>query len=128
MRELEVETPRRRVFVDITREVGRAIGGEDGVWMIYVPHTTAGVTINEGDDPAVASDILARLEEIAPETADYDHAEGNAPAHVMASLMGSSALVAVEGGGLRLGRWQSIFLCEFDGPRTRRVWLARAEG
>ena len=128
MRKLEVETPRRRVFVDITGEVGRAIAGEDGVWMIYVPHTTAGVTINEGDDPAVASDILARLEEIAPETADYDHAEGNAPAHVMASLMGSSALVAVEGGEPRLGRWQSIFFCEFDGPRSRRVWLMRAGG
>jgi len=128
MKELTVATPRRRVFVDITGEVGRTIGGEDGVWMIYVPHTTAGVTINEGDDPAVASDILARLEEIAPETADYDHAEGNAPAHVMASLMGSSALVAVEGGEPRLGRWQSIFFCEFDGPRSRRVWLMRAGG
>jgi secondary thiamine-phosphate synthase enzyme len=91
--------------------------------MMHVPHTTAGVTINEGDDPAVARDILARLEELAPDSADYEHAEGNSPAHVMASLIGSSALVAVEHGKLRLGRWQSIFLCEFDGPRTRKVWL-----
>lgn len=127
MKELSVKTPRKRTFVDITDEVARAVQGDgDGVWMVYVPHTTAGVTINEGADPAVARDILARLEEVAPEDAQYDHAEGNAPAHVMASLVGSSALVAVEGGELRLGRWQSIFLCEFDGPRTRRVWLARA--
>jgi secondary thiamine-phosphate synthase enzyme len=128
MKELTVVTPRKRVLVDITDDVGRAIGGEDGVWMVFVPHTTAGVTINEGDDPAVATDILGRLEALAPEDAGYDHAEGNAPAHVMASLVGSSVLLAVDGGRLRLGRWQSIFFCEFDGPRTRQAWLERAGG
>ncbi len=89
-----------------------------------MPHTTAGITINEGADPAVARDILARLEELAPDDAEYEHAEGNAPAHVMATLCGSSVLVVVEKGELRLGRWQSIFLCEFDGPRSRRIQLA----
>lgn len=128
MKEITVRTPKRRAFVDITEQVARAVGGEDGVWLVFVPHTTAGVTINEGADPAVATDILARLEEMAPDEAEYEHAEGNAPAHVMAALVGSSALVAVEGGELRLGTWQSIFLCEFDGPRSRKVWLARAGG
>lgn len=112
-------------MVDITDQVAHAIGGQDGVWMVFVPHTTAGVTINEGADPAVATDILARFEEMAPDDAEYEHAEGNAPAHVMATLVGSSALIAVEGGELRLGTWQSIFVCEFDGPRSRKVWLTR---
>jgi secondary thiamine-phosphate synthase enzyme len=128
MKEITVRTPKRRAFVDITDQVARAIGGEDGVWIVFVPHTTAGVTINEGADPAVATDILARLQEAAPDEAEYEHAEGNAPAHVMTALVGSSALVAVEGGELRLGTWQSIFLCEFDGPRSRKVWFARAGG
>src|SRR5687768_2838631 len=128
MKEITVRTPKRRAFVDITEQVARAIGGDDGVWIVFVPHTTAGVTINEGADPAVAADILARLEEAVPDEAEYQHAEGNAPAHVMTALVGSSALVAVEGGELRLGTWQSIFLCEFDGPRSRKVWLARAGG
>jgi len=128
MKEITVRTPKRRAFVDITDQVARAIGAEDGVWIVFVPHTTAGVTINEGADPAVATDILARLEVMAPDDAGYEHAEGNAPAHVMTALVGSSALVAVEGGELRLGTWQSIFLCEFDGPRSRKVWLARAGG
>ena len=123
MEELTVRTPRRRAFVDITEQVAGAIGERSGVWLIFVPHTTAGVTLNEGDDPAVARDILARLEELAPDDAEYDHAEGNSPAHVMASLVGASALVAVEEGAPRLGRWQSVFLCEFDGPRDRKVWL-----
>ena len=123
MEELTVRTTQRRAFVDITERVAKAVAGRTGVWLVHSPHTTAGVTINEGADPAVAGDILARLEELAPDDAEYDHAEGNSPAHVMVSLVGSSALVAVEGGELRLGRWQSIFLCEFDGPRTRSVWL-----
>lgn len=126
VKDVTIKTPAKRIFVDITDEVAHAVRGEgDGVWMVYVPHTTAGVTINEGADPAVAHDILARLEELAPEDAEYEHAEGNAPAHVMTSLVGSSALVGVGDGELRLGCWQSIFLCEFDGPRSRRVWLTR---
>lgn len=124
MLEIAVRTPSRRVLVDVTDEVARAVD-QDGTWLVYVPHTTAGVTINEGADPAVARDVLARLEELAPDDADYEHAEGNSPAHVMATLVGSSVLVVVENGELRLGRWQSVFLCEFDGPRNRRVQLHR---
>ena len=126
-KEISVRTPSRRVLVDITDEVAREVNG-DGTWMAYVPHTTAGITINEGADPAVARDILARLEELAPDDADYEHAEGNSPAHVMATLVGSSVLFAVENGRLRLGQWQAIFLCEFDGPRTRRVELTKVGG
>jgi secondary thiamine-phosphate synthase enzyme len=124
VKEVSVKTPSRRVLVDVTDEVARA-ADRDGTWLVFVPHTTAGVTINEGADPAVARDVLARLEELAPDDADYEHAEGNSPAHVMATLVGSSVLVVVEKGKLRLGRWQSIFLCEFDGPRSRRVQLHR---
>lgn len=97
----------------------------DGVWLIYVPHTTAGVTINEGADPAVARDVTAAWEAMVPDGLRYEHAEGNSPAHVLASLAGSSVLVAVEKGKPQLGRWQAIFLCEFDGPRSREVWLRR---
>lgn len=125
MTELSIKTPGKRVLVDITAQIAGAIGGEDGVWMVYVPHTTAAVTINEGADPTVARDIAMALEKAVPEDLPYRHREGNSPAHVMTSLVGSSSFVAVEGGELRLGTWQSIFLCEFDGPRTRKVWLRR---
>lgn len=125
MKELSIRTPRKRVLVDMTEQVRRA-ADEDGVWMVYVPHTTAGVTINEGADPSVGQDILMALERAVPEDLPYQHAEGNSPAHVMTAMVGSSVLVAVEGGELRLGTWQSVFLCEFDGPRTRRVWITRA--
>ena len=89
--------------------------------MVYVPHTTAAVTINESADPAVASDMLMVLNQIVPWEARYRHLEGNSPAHVKATLVGASELVAVENGRLQLGTWQGIFFCEFDGPRTRKV-------
>lgn len=114
------------MLVDITNRVARAVEGEDGVWLVYVPHTTAGVTINEGADPDVARDILMAWERLVPEDLPYRHAEGNAPAHVLSCLAGSSVLVAVEDGQLKLGTWQAIFFCEFDGPRSRRVSLSRA--
>lgn len=126
MKEIDLRTERRRELVDITERVTHALKGEDGVWLAYVPHTTAGVTINEGADPDVARDILMAWERLVPEDLPYRHSEGNAPAHVLSCLAGSSVLVAVEGGELRLGTWQAIFFCEFDGPRSRRVWLARA--
>ena len=125
-KEIELRTDRKRGLVDITDQVSRAVAGEDGVWLVYVPHTTAGVTINEGADPDVARDVLMVWERLVPEDLPYRHVEGNAPAHVMSCLAGSSVMVAVDGGELRLGTWQSIFFCEFDGPRKRRVWLARA--
>lgn len=128
MTEITVRTEAKRVLVDITDRVAEAIreaGGADGVWMVYVPHTTAGVTINEGADPSVARDVVMAFERMAPEDLPYKHAEGNSPAHVMACLAGSSILIGWSEGGLELGTWQSIFFCEFDGPRTRRAWIRR---
>lgn len=128
METVSVRTGEKRVLVDITDEVARAVrdsGDPDGVWMVYVPHTTAGVTINEGADPSVAHDVRMAFERLAPEDLPYEHAEGNSPAHVMSCIAGASVLVAVEDGELRLGTWQSLFLCEFDGPRSRKVWLKK---
>jgi secondary thiamine-phosphate synthase enzyme len=126
MRELPVRTRARRELVDITAEVAEATREDgDGVWLVYVPHTTAGVMVNEGADPSVATDIVMALENAVPEAQPWDHAEGNSPAHVMSTLVGSSILVALEDGELALGTWQSIFFCEFDGPRSRKVWLRK---
>ena len=126
MREIPVRTRAKRELVDITAEVAEAMReGGDGVWLVYVPHTTAGVMVNEGADPSVATDIVMALENAVPEAQPWDHAEGNSPAHVMSTLVGSSILVALEDGELALGTWQSIFFCEFDGPRSRKVWLRK---
>ncbi|MEW6429496.1 MAG: secondary thiamine-phosphate synthase enzyme YjbQ [Thermodesulfobacteriota bacterium] len=122
--EIGVKTSGRMEFVDVTAELARAVqaaGAGDGVLYVYNPHTTAGVTINEGADPAVRQDILAVFREIIPARFPYRHAEGNSPAHVMASLVGSSAVVFVSGGRLELGTWQKVFFCEFDGPRQRKL-------
>lgn len=108
------------ITASISKEIAKA-GQQDGVCVIYNPHTTAGLTINEGADPAVKADIIAALRQIVPFDIAYKHMEGNSPAHAMASLVGSSVTVLVEGGRLRLGTWQKIFFCEFDGPRTRKV-------
>jgi secondary thiamine-phosphate synthase enzyme len=125
MIEISVRTHERRVLLDITGEVSAAIreDGGEGSWVAYVPHTTAGITINEGADPAVARDILMAWERLVPEDLPYQHAEGNSPAHVLSCIAGSSVLLPVERGDLRLGTWQSVFFCEFDGPRSRKVWL-----
>ncbi len=127
MRELPIRTRARRELVDITSQVADAAreAGGDGVWLVYVPHTTAGVTVNEGADPSVATDVVKALENAVPERQAWDHAEGNSPAHVMSVLTGSSVLVVMEQGELALGTWQSIFFCEFDGPRSRKVWLRK---
>ena len=120
-----VTSSRQMEFLDITataaREITRA-GGHDGVCCLYNPHTTAGLTINEGADPAVRADIIAVFKQMVPKDYPYRHLEGNSPAHIMASLMGSSVTVMVENGALRLGAWQKIYFCEFDGPRSRQVW------
>lgn len=121
---IEVATASRSHMVDVTsrvREAVRKAGVKDGICLVYVPHTTAGVTINEAADPAVAADILEHLEKLVPRRGGYRHREGNADAHIKASLMGFSAAVPVVGGDLELGTWQGIFLCEFDGPRRRKV-------
>ncbi len=123
---LSVQTRLKTEFIDITRQVQSKVkdsGVENGCCLIYVPHTTAAVTINESADPAVAEDILKTLNRIVPWEAAYTHLEGNSPAHVKSTLVGVSEMVAVENGRLVLGAWQGIFFCEFDGPRTRTVNL-----
>ncbi len=123
-RVLEVRTVRRSELKDITAEIQRALdesGCVNGVCHLYVPHTTAGLTVNEGDDPAVARDIEATLDRLVPRKASYQHLEGNADAHVKSTLTGVSQNVLIENGRLALGRWQAIFFCEFDGPRRREV-------
>ena len=121
---ISVKTRSRAEMVNITTAVQQEVahsGIEEGICMVYVPHTTAGVTINEGADPAVCDDILTKLNDMVPPDAGYRHLEGNADSHIKASLMGSSVLVIVEKGRLVLGTWQKIFFCEFDGPRSRKV-------
>lgn len=123
---LSVKTSTREEFVDIRADVERLIkesGVKSGVCYLYVPHTTAGITINEGADPSVKKDILNALKKIAPQGAGYSHMEGNADSHIKATLVGSSVTIFIEGGRLFLGQWQSIFFCEFDGPRTRKVYM-----
>jgi len=128
MRRLSLRTERRTQLVDITRLVQEAVEGDldAGAVLVFVPHTTAGVTINEHADPAVARDFEAALERIVGEDWDWQHVEPgdeNAPSHVRASLMGPQVVVPVEDGRLALGTWQGIFFCEFDGPRSRKVYV-----
>ena len=118
-----VSTSKTMQFSDITAQIQKCVTAStivDGVCHVYNPHTTAGLTINEGADPDVQSDILAALQKIVPQL-PYQHQEGNSRAHVMASLVGSSVTVFIENGRLQLGTWQKIFFCEFDGPRSRKV-------
>jgi secondary thiamine-phosphate synthase enzyme len=105
-------------------EAVKASGVSEGVCTVFIPHTTAGVTINENADPDVRKDILNGLSRLVPYSGNYAHAEGNADAHIKASLVGSSVTIIISGGRLRLGTWQSVFFCEFDGPRSRKVWIS----
>lgn len=119
-----LNTTAQMELVDITDTVQEIIGEQDvseGFCYLFNPHTTAGLTINEGADPDVKRDIIKAFQHIVPMQLDYRHREGNSPSHVMASLMGSSLTIAIERGRLRLGTWQRLFFCEFDGPRTRTV-------
>lgn len=119
---LEVQTRQRVSFVDISRDVaGLVRDAGDGAVVVFVPHTTAGVTINEDADPAVRADLEMALDRIVPGDLPYRHAEGNSDAHTKASLMGSSVTVPVVDGALQLGTWQGIYFAEFDGPRRRRL-------
>lgn len=121
---LRVDTRARTELKDITADVARLVaeaGVESGICFLYVPHTTAGIVINENDDPDVFADIEDTLNRLAPREASYKHWEGNADAHIKATLVGTSQTVPIEGGKLTLGRWQGIFFCEFDGPRQREV-------
>ena len=127
MNELAIRTARRDHFADITAEVQRSVtdtGIPDGLCTVFVPHTTAGITINENADPDVVADMIHALDKAVPwSSPHYRHAEGNTAAHVKASMMGSSVQVLVAAGRLQLGTWQAIYFCEFDGPRTRQVWI-----
>jgi len=121
-----IKTQARQELLDITLQVERIVreaGVQEGVCTIFVPHTTAGITINENADPSVKEDILMMLERLVPQGVHYGHAEGNSPAHIKASLVGHSVQVPVAGGRLQLGTWQGILFCEFDGPRTREAWI-----
>ena len=122
--DFEIRTRRRAELVDITERVAEAVarsGIAEGTCHVFVPHTTAGVTINEGADPDVAADIESHMTELVPKEAAYEHAEGNSDSHIKTVLVGPSCTAPVRDGKLALGTWQAIFLCEWDGPRTRRV-------
>jgi secondary thiamine-phosphate synthase enzyme len=127
---LSVKTRQRTELVDITSDINRLIrksGVAQGLCMLYVPHTTAAVTINESADPSVKSDILMVLNEIIPWEANYRHMEGNSAAHIKTTLVGSSELIAIENNQLALGTWQGVFFCEFDGPRSRKLHVRLIE-
>jgi secondary thiamine-phosphate synthase enzyme len=131
MRTITVKTHSQTEMLDITAEVQAVLRDErfeNGLCMLYVPHTTAGITINESADPSVKRDILMVLNQMVPWKADYRHMEGNSPAHVKSSLMGASELIAVQDGRLVLGTWQGIFYCDFDGPRTRKLHVKLIPG
>ena len=126
MKKLQVQTSRRTEMVDITGEIEEKIAAEgvsEGICYIFIPHTTAGITVNEGADPSVRRDILYELDKIVPLEDGYHHTEGNAAAHIKAALVGPSLMVFIEGGRILLGTWQSLYFCEFDGPRRREVWM-----
>jgi len=123
---ISVKTRSRIDMVDITASVQKELsksGVSDGFCVVYVPHTTSGITINEGADPAVCHDILSTLNKLVPQDPSYRHMEGNSDSHMKASIMGSSVTVMVENSRLVLGTWQKIFFCEFDGPRSRKVYV-----
>lgn len=131
MQSFRVNTTAHAQFVNIDKDVQRIVAGSgvmDGVCHVFVPHTTAGVTINENADPDVMADVGAILERLIPWRANYAHTEGNSAAHAKASLMGSSQTVLIKDGRLALGTWQSLYFCEFDGPRSREVWVHVSAG
>lgn len=123
---ISVKTSSRIDMVDITPSIQKEIsasGITDGICVAYVPHTTSGITINEGADPDVCRDIIKKINELVPPDAGYRHMEGNADSHIKASMIGSSVTVLIENGRLVLGTWQKIFFCEFDGPRSRKTYV-----
>jgi len=121
---ISVPTTSKTELVNITSEIEKIVeasGVKEGICWVFVPHTTAGITINEGADPSVKRDILSQLDKLIPSRERYQHLEGNAPAHIKTSMVGSSQTLIIERGKLLLGTWQSVYLCEFDGPRHRKI-------
>ncbi len=128
MIEIQVQSAQRTDFIDVTSVVAQAVyelGLKDGVVTVFNPHTTAGVTINEGSDPDVVRDMSVTLEKMVPWNDGYHHAEGNSAAHIKSSMYGSSVQVIVQKGRLMLGTWQKIWFCDFDGPRHRKLWISQ---
>lgn len=128
---IQVNTPDHSVIVDITDLISRKVqesGVRSGLCVVYIPHTTAGIIVNEGADPAVLDDVLNTLDKLVPWKAGYKHTEGNAAAHIKAILVGGSKHIIIDGGRLMLGTWERIFLCEFDGPRTRKIRIKIMSG
>jgi secondary thiamine-phosphate synthase enzyme len=126
MKILTIQSHRKEDLIDITDRIQEAViseGLKNGICFVYIPHTTAGVTINENADPSVKTDILMALRKTVPDSLPYTHTEGNSQAHVKSSLVGSSLSVIIENGSLALGTWQGIFFCEFDGPRSRKFFV-----
>lgn len=126
MNVLSLKTHAETEFVKIEQQVQNVINEseiKDGLCCIYIPHTTAAVTINEGADPSVASDMKKELNRVVPHDNNYLHSEGNSAAHIKTTLVGPSVTIIIENGSLQLGTWQSIFFCEFDGPRNREIWI-----
>ena len=131
MEKISIKTHSRSEFVDITKEVGEIVQKsetKEGMSYVYIPHTTAGVTINENADPSVRKDIINELDNIIPWNGIYTHYEGNAAAHIKSTLMGSSVSIPISEGRLLLGTWQGIYFCEFDGPRHREVFVKIIKG
>jgi len=131
IKKLEIKTNSRAEIIDITDKIQKVISEskiKSGICIIYVPHTTAGITVNENYDPSVRLDILDYLEKIAPPSAKYKHTEGNADSHIKTSVVGSSATLVIEDGKILLGSWQGIMFCEFDGPRGRKLIIKIIEG
>ncbi|MCM8818406.1 MAG: secondary thiamine-phosphate synthase enzyme YjbQ [Candidatus Omnitrophica bacterium] len=123
---ISISTKRRIEFIDITGKIEEIVKNKNiksGVCFLFVPHTTCGLTINENADPSVRKDIIEKLEQLVPESDVYTHSEGNADSHIKSTLTGHSLVVFIENGSLQLGTWQGIYLCEFDGPRTRQIWM-----
>jgi len=131
METLTIRTREREELLDITgplRALIRANGWNDGLLLLHCPHTTGAVTVNEGADPDVARDMVVNLGKLVPQRGDYHHAEGNSDAHIKSSLLGCDQTLMVEGGDIRLGTWQKVFFCEFDGPRSRSLWVKFVAG
>ena len=130
MEKFYISTPSKTILINITSHVREIIADKrftNGICHIFVPHTTAGITINESADPDVKSDVIMEMNKIIPLQDGYQHVEGNSAAHIKASIIGSSESIFIENGSLQLGTWQGIFLCEFDGPRKRQIWVKLVE-
>ncbi|MFW5800063.1 MAG: secondary thiamine-phosphate synthase enzyme YjbQ [Spirochaetota bacterium] len=126
MKTIQVSTGKKVDMIDITGDIRKIVsqsGVNEGICVVYVPHTTAGITINEGADPDVRTDIMMALKSFNFEKLPFRHSEGNSPSHSKASIIGASETIIIEGGKLALGTWQSIFFCEYDGPRSRKVYI-----